>query len=114
MGDMVPVFILGVIFYFVIELVRTVADSKLRAQLIEKGMVDDNVKKLFAARSAGDAQSSLKWGIVAVGVGAAFLIGMTPWVRPEFRDSVTAGSIFLLAGLGLIIYHFIARGSKPE
>ncbi len=116
MEEFTPVLILVVIFYFVVELVRTVADNKLRAKLIDKGMVDENVQKLFAARPMGDAGSSLKWGMVAVGVGTAFLVGMTPWVSREFRDEVTMGTMFLLAGLGLILYYFIARksGNSPQ
>jgi hypothetical protein len=114
MGDLTPVLVLGVIFYFIVELVRTVADSKLRTQLLDKGLVDEKAKTLFTTRSRGDAGASLKWGMVSIGVGAAFLIGMTPWVPAGFREEVTAGSMFLLAGLGLIIYYFIARGGDRD
>jgi hypothetical protein len=107
-GDWTPVLVLAVIGYFTLELVRTVADNRLRSKLIEKGMTDENAKALFAARPMGEVGSSLKWGMVSIGVGAAFLIGRMPWVPDGSRDEITAGIMFLLAGLGLILYYFIA------
>ena len=47
MEDMVPVLVLAVIGYFVLELVKVVSENRIRTKLIEKGMVDEKIKLLF-------------------------------------------------------------------
>ncbi len=111
MSDMIPVLILIVIFYFVWAIVRTASENRIRTQLIEKGLVDEKVKHLFAKRLPGDALSSLKWGIVLTGIGLALFIAFAihKYVTSQFQDEITLGGMFLFAGLGLIIYYFLAR-----
>ena len=76
----------------------------MRKKLIEKGLVDKNVKYLF--KYGSPAQSSLKWGMVLVGIGIAIIIGrLVPY---RWSDEVTVSAIFILAGLALIIYYIIS------
>lgn len=109
--NMVPVFVLGVIGYFILELVKVVAESRLRQKLVDKGMVDEKSKMLLESRLPVQTDGALKWGIVLIGVGLAFMFayGIHSWVPAAIREEITAGAVFFMAGLGMIVYYFIAR-----
>jgi hypothetical protein len=114
--NLVPIFVLGVIGYFVLELVRVVSESRLRHKLIDKGMVDEKVKLLLESRPLAQTDGALKWGIVLIGVGLAFMFayGIHSWVPAAIREEVTAGAVFFMAGLGMIVYYFIARNRENK
>jgi hypothetical protein len=88
--------------------------------MIEKGMAAEEIKSLYA-RSAwrsgpgrSDPLSSLKWGMICIGVGAAILLGM--WLRDAYMmsEGVYPGLIALFGGIGLILFYFIAPRRKAE
>ena len=110
-GDLIAVFILGVIGYFILELVKVVSENRLRHKLIEKGLVDEKVKLLLDSRPLAQLDGSLKWGIVLIAVGLAFMFayGIYNWVPSAVREEITAGVVFFMAGLGMIVYYFLAR-----
>jgi hypothetical protein len=78
-----------------------------RKKLIEKGMLDENVKYLYADRPESRILSSLKWGMIFIGIGMAIFIGQV--APPELQEEVTIGGMFILAGLGLVIYYLFAN-----
>jgi len=101
--------VIPVIAFFVIigVVVKYIVDYKTRTKLIEKGMVDENVKYLYADRPESKILSSLKWGMMLIGVGIAIFIGqMAP---PDLVEEYTIGGMFVLAGLGLLLYYLIAN-----
>jgi hypothetical protein len=114
--NLVPIFVLGVIGYFVVELVRVVSENRLRHKLIEKGLVDEKVKLLLESRPLAQLDGSLKWGIVLIAVGLAFMFayGIHSWVPSAIREEITAGAVFFMAGLGMIVYYFLARGQEKK
>ena len=116
MEDMVPVLVLTVIGYFVLELVKAVSENRIRAKLIEKGMVDEKIKLLFAPSQAAESASSLKWGLVLIAVGVAFMFAFAiqSWVPHGIRGEITAGAVFSMAGLAMIIYYAIARSQEKK
>jgi hypothetical protein len=116
MEDMVPVLVLTVIGFFVLELVKAVSENRIRAKLIEKGMVDEKVKLLLGTRPAPESASSLKWGLVLIAVGMAFMFvfAIQGWVPAGIRGEITAGAVFSMAGLAMIVYYIIARGREKK
>lgn len=92
------------LFWIIFMIVKNTLDYKIRKQLIEKGLVNKNVK--FLQNIESGFLSSLKWGLVLLGVGGALLISQS--VNYKIRDEVMFGSMFLAAGLGLIIFYIIA------
>jgi hypothetical protein len=115
-ANLAPVFILGVIGFFILELVKVVSESRLRNKLVDKGMVDEKVKLLLESRPLAQFDSSLKWGIVLIAVGLAFLFayGIYNWVPSAVREEITAGAVFFMAGLGMVVYYFIARAQEKK
>jgi len=108
MGEqLMGVLIVGIIFFSVVVFVKILSDNRIRSKLIEKGMLDENVKYLYSNRLEYHVPSALKWGMVLIGVGLAFLIGQL--VPYDISDEVTVGSMFVLAGIGLLVYYAIAK-----
>lgn len=102
--EIVPVII---IFPTIAYIIKLALDNSTRKKLIDKGMVDENVKYLYTDRPMNQVLSALKWGMVAIGIGLAFFIGQM--VNPDMQDEVTIGSMFMLGGLALVIYYPIAN-----
>jgi len=105
--NLTGILITAIIFFSVIAFLKILVDAKIRHKLIDKGMVDENIKYLYPERSELNVPASLKWGMVLVGIGLGFVIGQL--VPSHMSDEVTVGSMFILAGLGLILYYFVAK-----
>ena len=106
-GEVAGAVITGIVLVSVIVLIKLLSDNKIRSKLIDKGMVDENVKFLYTDRFEYRVPSALKWGIVLIGIGLAFLIGQL--VPSHISGEVTIGSMFILAGLALLVYYVIAK-----
>jgi hypothetical protein len=107
MEDLVGMIVGSLSFVTLILLVKIISDNKIRHKLIDKGMVDEKVKYLYPTRIDYSIPSALKWGMVLIGLGLAFLIGRL--VPTEYTGEVTVGGMFFFGGLGLVIYYFIAK-----
>jgi hypothetical protein len=104
--QMEPILICGIVFSALIAFIKILSDNRIRRLLIEKGLVDENVKFLYTGRIEGYAPASLKWGMVLLGIGLAFLIGV---LVPNLKEATVVACIFIFGGAGLIIYYFYAR-----
>jgi len=111
-----PALVLAIIGYYVLELVKVVSENRIRTKLIEKGLVDEKIKLLFQPRMLNDSASSLKWGLVLIAVGVAFLFAFViqSWVPHGIRGEITAGAVFSMAGLAMIVYYAIARSQEKK
>jgi len=107
-GIVVPIF-----FFLCVAAVwggAIITRHKERIALIEKGIAAEEIKSLYARPTwHRDPLSSLKWGMIFIGTGIAILVGM--WLRDTYMvsEGVFPGLIALLAGLGLIIFYFLAK-----
>jgi len=112
-------FVLPVALFLVVAyVIKAMLEAKTRHKLIEKGMVDENVKHLFQ-HPKDTRLSSLKWGMILVGVGIAFLVGQ--FLPEEISEGVTVSSAVILAGLALLIFYAVkskvsagGRNSYPQ
>ncbi len=101
-------FLIPIAFFFAaVALVKIISDNRLRRHMIEKGNLDENIKYLYQQNQAPQPLSSIKWGLVLIGIGLAlFLNQLFPYT---ISDEGTVGLMFLLAGIGFLVYYFIAR-----
>jgi hypothetical protein len=103
---------LAIVFFAISFVIKSILDYSMKKKLIDKGLVDENVRHLF--KYSGPANGSLKWGMVLVAVGGAVIIGrLAPY---SWSDEATVSSMFILAGLALIVYYAISPklGRGPE
>ncbi|GAB4333186.1 MAG: hypothetical protein Kow0037_11390 [Calditrichia bacterium] len=98
------------IFLVFAYIIRIIMENRVRTKLIEKGLVDESIKHLFQAQQKSQPDSSLKWGLVLVGVGAAFAIG--GFFREVISEEVTMGMAFVFAGIAYLVYYFKAERNR--
>ena len=104
MGNLEGAIITAIVFISIISMIKIILDYAMRKKLIEAGQVDSNVRYLYGMTTP--AATSLKWGMVLMGVGIAVIIGkLVPY---HMQDEITISAMFILAGLALVIFYFIA------
>ena len=105
-GEMVPIIIVPVIFFSFVAIVKIISDNSLRRKIIDKGVVDENIKYLSNVGYGGRPLNSIKWGMALVGIGLAFMV---PAIFGRIEDETMVGLMFIFAGLAFLIYYFIAK-----
>ena len=89
---------------------------KERMTIIEKGLVNEDLKHLYS-KSAWKTNplSSLKYGMLAafIGVGILFSAFLSQ-LYFSHEEQITAGTIFLFGGMGLITFYAIAKKRMME
>jgi hypothetical protein len=86
-----------------------------RVLMIEKGMKSEDIKALYNKRwFTTNPFSSLKWGMLFVGVGLAALVGI--WLRESYmmNDGVIPGLMCVFGGGALIVFYVIAKRRLTE
>jgi len=96
-----------VFFGVVAYIVKIILENATRRKLIDKGMVDENVKYLYADVPETRILSALKWGMVAIAIGLAIFVGQM--VPSALREEVTIGCMFIFGGLALVIYYAVSK-----
>lgn len=94
------------LFIAIAVIVKIALDHRTRQKLIEKGLVDENVKYLYRENGNTRALGSLRWALVLIGIGVAVVIGQL--VPDRMMEEITAAGMFLMAGIGLLVYYVIA------
>ena len=99
-----PIVFFAMFFALVYGMAYLLIRKKERLALIAKG-VDATIFD-----SAKSQPSSLKWGLLFVGIGTGILIGKVLAVYTTLQEEPAFFSmICLFGGIGLIIYHLIAN-----
>jgi hypothetical protein len=103
MQDWIP----PVAFFVIVAVItKMFLDYRMRRRLIDKGLVDENIKHLFPNESISQRLTALKWGLVLVGVGAAVLIGqLFPY---RISNEITISLMFIFSGVGLLLFYLVA------
>lgn len=91
------------LFAMIYGIVYLLVRKRERLALLQKGQdasVFDSSKR----------PSSLKWGIVLVGIGIGILLGRVVSVYTGIdEEPATFSMICLFGGIGLVVYHFLAK-----
>jgi|WetSurMetagenome_2_1015567.scaffolds.fasta_scaffold150897_2 hypothetical protein len=104
---LIPISLFAMVFGIVYLAIR----MKERKALIEKGLSAE----ILDSHKRSVVPSSLKWGMLAVGVGLGILIGRILAAYTCLGEEESFFSmIFLFGGFSLILYHFIARKMERD
>ena len=96
---LIPIALFAMIYGIVYLLVR----KKERLALIQKG-ADATIF------DSSRQPSSLKWGLLLVGIGTGILLGKVLSIYTILdEEPATFSMICLCGGIGLIIYHLVAK-----
>jgi len=99
-------------FVMIFLIIKTVSENRTRRLLVERGMVDEKVKHLFARSVRDNPLNSLKWGMVLIGIGLALAVGE---VFPRtFSETAVMGLMLLFAGIAFIVYYTLAKKQQAE
>ena len=109
---LIPIVVVPNIFFALYMVIRTISDNNLRRKLIDKGLLDENARLLFEKRYADFVPNSLKWGMVLIALGSAILIGQL--VPRSFQAEITVSGMFILGGLALVAYYFLATKAQRK
>ena len=98
---------MSVVFGSIVLVVKFLTEYFTRRRLIDKGLVDEKVKYLFADAGMTHLLSNIKWGIILIAIGLAlFWKELSPY---RVEDETIWGLMFLLGGIGFLVYYFIAK-----
>jgi nitrate/nitrite transporter NarK len=80
-----------------------------RLTMIEKGLSAEDIKALYSREHQRyNPLGVLKWGMLAIFVGAALLLGNYLDAVYGVKDGIVAGLVTLFAGVGLVLFYTIA------
>ncbi|MFC1557316.1 DUF6249 domain-containing protein [candidate division KSB1 bacterium] len=104
-----PILITLTVFFTIGMIIKWSLEYKLRKAIVEKGEVTENLKHLrhiFHSHEYSGRMSSMKWGLVLIGIGSGLLVGTL--LGNEYSDEISAAFMFIYAGIALLLYYFIA------
>jgi hypothetical protein len=101
---MVPSGVLLVFFFVLMTIMQIQANKQLKIKMIEKGISEETLIKLFSVSGKESAQGALKWALLLGGVG----VGLAGSQAYEF-GALSLGIVAMSAGLSFFIYYLIVR-----
>lgn len=109
LAEVLPIFIIFPVIYLI---VKASLEYATRKKLIEKGIVSEDIKHLFPGTGEMYYPSSLKWGIVLLFVGIALVVMRA--LPYDIAGEIILGVALIAAGVGLLLYYFIATKKAKE
>jgi uncharacterized membrane protein len=107
-GELIPM----VLFVSIAVSIKWVVDARVRKRMVENNVSEDLVKSILVADERNRRLSALKSGLVLTSVGIAFgLIGALH-MRLDDDNPGAIGLLIGAAGIGMLIYHFIADRAR--
>ncbi len=104
---LVPIAFFVFLAVTIIGLARIISEGRTRRRLIDAGGSAEVARALAANQDEHGLYSALKWGIVTVGVGLAFVI--VQFLPYGAQDPIMFGVVLLFLGGGLLTYYATAR-----
>lgn len=111
---LIPIFFFGGVAAILWKYFET--RHKERMTIIEKGLVNEDLKHLYSGSMwKTNPYSALKYGMLAAFIGVGILI--SAFLSSMFyshEEQITTGIIFLFGGLGLTTFYLIAKKRMAE
>lgn len=88
---------------------KWISDNRLKRDLAS---VSPELAETLLTSSVRNLDASLKWGIVALGVGVSLVL--VQLMHLDARDPLTFGLVFMFGGIGLLFHYFMASRAERE
>jgi uncharacterized membrane protein HdeD (DUF308 family) len=104
--------IIGIIFGSIVGVIKIISDNRIKNRLIDSGKIEDKMKNLsFASNVYHNPISAIKWGLLLLGIGIAFMLGqLFPF---HISEESTFGLMLIFGGIALLIYYIVAKKILP-
>lgn len=122
MNDLVPIFIVWIVFYYTYKLIELFARQKERILMIEKRSTSGENIELPDRNTLKRNYTPLRFGCMLIGIGVGMLFGvllntilansgykMTEWPERKLFEMSLGASVLLFGGLGLLISYPLER-----
>lgn len=106
-GELVPIIIVPAFFLMIAYITAVISNNSARRMAINSQASSDVVDKLFLESAAPDTEGALKYGLVGVSIGLAFIC--IEMMKLDAGDAMTYGILFLFAGGGMLCYYALAK-----
>ena len=106
-GLLVPIAFFVAVSVVFLGLARIISEGRTRRRLIESGGSAEVARALAASQDEHGLFGALKWGIVAIGVGLAFVV--VQFLPYDEDDPIMFGVVLLFLGASLLTYYLTAR-----
>ncbi|MGB3849812.1 MAG: DUF6249 domain-containing protein [Tunicatimonas sp.] len=103
----VPIGVVGIVFFGVVSIIKTITDYQLRRKLIQLGHVDQQAVDLLQ-KSTNDQATSLKWGLIILFGGIGLIIISVTGIEQR-QSALPFGVLAVCLSLGFLLYHFLRR-----
>ena len=105
----VPIGVIGIIFFGVVSIIRAITDYQLRRKLIQLGHVDKEASYLL--RQASDHRAaSLKWGLIILFGGIGLIIISITGIESQ-NSALPLGVVAVSVSIGFLLYYFLRRNT---
>lgn len=109
--EIVAITFLIAFFGSIAFITRVISDNRVKRELVNMRTDRDTIEYLLSQAPASQHESSFKWGLVAVALGAAF--GLIHLLDLDGNDAMTYAIMFVAGGGGLLVHYAMkARAGK--
>lgn len=106
-GDFAVMIVFLGLFFSLAFVIKIVSDNWTKKRALEAGASEQTIRAVFRMDRDPMVLTSLKWGMVAVGLGLALLLADV--MNVSFQEAGPYGGLLLFGGAALILYYWIAR-----
>lgn len=106
--EVLEIFIPISMFLLIFGIVKLVSDNRLRHKIVDKELVNTDLKGLFTP----SPYPALKWALVLIGAGIAVVISI--FVEVPKNELLMVALMLIFGGLGFLIYFMIVRNIENK
>ena len=112
MEELIPIVVVSVFFGSIAYVTRVISDNRVKRELINIKADKDTIDYLLLQAPAENNESSLKWGMVTVALGAALAVIHVMGLDGD--EAMTYGLLFIFGGAALLGHYALKSGSGSE
>ncbi len=129
MGNLVPIFVVGIVFYFTYKMIELPSRRREREMMIERmGRTDGVTPNMLNIGGASKRSfSGLRLGCLLIGVGVGLLVGliintmlthggysMNKWSEEQLFEVAYGAPVLIFGGLGLLCSYVLERRLRDK